>query len=470
MQLWPWLQLVVAAAVAATQPSRHSAVALFPSAAGFGRAVSAVDGGWARSSASSCCLELRGGGNTLGVDGEAITEEQAGEELIKAATSGDVHGLEPAGIEYLIQAGAPVNYQDMWRRTPLHYAAREGHVTAVVRLVELGADQAAEDFLARTPLHMAARKGHVAAMEALAKLGSDLNHPDKNPWPNNGGRTPLHWACYKGHADVAAKLCQLGADMEVADLMKRTPLHWAARRGNADCVQVLLFMGANVHAVDCKALKPLNLANSKESTPETQALLHAATIRGNLPNALPEFAVRPIPQPVPRSAPKGAKKATTPPRKAPTPAAARPAGQGGARGGREAVPSLQEAISEVKTASAAKLPSSAAAASAGRPPLASTTAVGAKPGGEGLDEAVARAREGFADRKIDDGGWDDDGRNVPTGGSLDTLADDFGEKGKSYTLKTDGVDDDGTRFVREGAREWDDGMGEEEGSDDVQIA
>ena len=56
-------------------------------------------------------VRLRGGGNSLGTDGDAITEEQAGEELIKAATSGDVHGLEPAGIEYLIQAGAPVNYQ-----------------------------------------------------------------------------------------------------------------------------------------------------------------------------------------------------------------------------------------------------------------------------------------------------------------------------------------------------------------------
>ncbi len=49
-------------------------------------------------------------------------------------------------------------YQDMWKRTPLHYAAREGHVNAITRLVELGADQAANDYLERTPLHMAARK------------------------------------------------------------------------------------------------------------------------------------------------------------------------------------------------------------------------------------------------------------------------------------------------------------------------
>mmetsp|Transcript_10669 Transcript_10669/g.21125 ORF Transcript_10669/g.21125 Transcript_10669/m.21125 type:complete len:463 (+) Transcript_10669:57-1445(+) len=422
--------------------------------------------------AAPSCLGLRGGGNTLGVDGEAITEEQAGEELIKAATSGDVHGLEPAGIEYLIQAGAPVNYQDMWRRTPLHYAAREGHVTAAVRLVELGADQAAEDFLSRTPLHMAARKGHVAAMEALAKQGSDLNHPDKNPWPNNGGRTPLHWACYKGHADVVAKLCQLGADMEAMDLMKRTPLHWAARRGNADCVQVLLFMGANVHAVDCKSLKPINLANSKESTPEAQALLHAATIRGNLPTSLPEFAVRPIPQPVSRSPPKGAKKATAPPRKAPTPASARPAvGKGAGRAGREAVPSLQQAIAEAKVKSAAKLPSAASATSAGKPPVASGMATSANSGGGGLDEAVARARERLSDAKSEQVQWGnyDDDRQMPTGGTVDAVADDFGEHQKSYTLKMDGVEDDGTRFVREGAPEWQD-ENAEEGSQEVEYA
>ena len=35
-------------------------------------------------------LALRGGGNALGPNGEAITEEQAGEELIKAATANNI--------------------------------------------------------------------------------------------------------------------------------------------------------------------------------------------------------------------------------------------------------------------------------------------------------------------------------------------------------------------------------------------
>ena len=56
---------------------------------------------------------------------------------------------------------------------------------ACSRLVEMGGSLTVEDFLGRTPLHMAARKGHAAAVKLLAELGSDLNHPDKNPWPNN---------------------------------------------------------------------------------------------------------------------------------------------------------------------------------------------------------------------------------------------------------------------------------------------
>lgn len=110
-------------------------------------------------------LRLYGGGNTLGVDGEAITEEQAGEELIKATTQNNIEGLDPAGINLLVQSGAPVNYQDMWKRTPLHYAARsacvasagrgpvltlgirDGHLLAAKRLVELGGDLTAQDFL-----------------------------------------------------------------------------------------------------------------------------------------------------------------------------------------------------------------------------------------------------------------------------------------------------------------------------------
>jgi ankyrin repeat protein len=63
-----------------------------------------------------------------------------------------MQGLDPAGLNLLIQSGAPVNYQDMWKRTPLHYAAREGQIEACQRLVELGADLRFISFHHRKPI------------------------------------------------------------------------------------------------------------------------------------------------------------------------------------------------------------------------------------------------------------------------------------------------------------------------------
>ena len=56
-------------------------------------------------------------------------------------------------------------------------------------------------------------------------------------------------------------------------------------------------------------------------------------------------------------------------------------------------------------------------------------------------------------------------RNMPTGGSVDVKA------GKDkFSLKVDGVKDDGTRFVREEtSKEWNDDD-VDEGSDDVEYA
>jgi hypothetical protein len=106
--------------VAAWAASLAVAFAASPAAAGgctsgagaarWGRCA-AVRAHTAATGTSARQLQLRGGGNALGANGEAITEEQAGEELIKAAAANNIAGLDPAGLNLLIQSGAPVNYQ-----------------------------------------------------------------------------------------------------------------------------------------------------------------------------------------------------------------------------------------------------------------------------------------------------------------------------------------------------------------------
>ena len=336
-----------------------------------------------------------------------------------------------------------MNYQDMWKRTPLHYAAREGQIEACQRLVELGGDLTAQDILGRTPLHLAARKGHADLVVILANLGSDLDHADRNPWPNNSERTPLHWACYKGRAEVVLRLCELGANKEAVDAMKRTPLHWAARRGQTDCVQVLLVLGANLHAVDSKQMKPVNLANSKESNSATQKMLHQATVRKVLPTGLPSFP----PQPVPAvnlhadgSAGIYAQEADAPDM---TPAAAR-----------RTTPRQVAATTPASTASPDTYAARKAAATAARISAAKAASPGAGHGGgvrepgsgnDDLAAAVARARAQYQAQSPAAGGMgaEDliDGGNKAAGG--------WAAEGGNRKFKTAMGEDQDLRYIRE---------------------
>ena len=60
-------------------------------------------------------------------------------------------------------------------RTPLQYAAREGHVDIVKMLIENDAKVNATDFNDCTALHHAARGGHVDVVKVLIQNGADVN-------------------------------------------------------------------------------------------------------------------------------------------------------------------------------------------------------------------------------------------------------------------------------------------------------
>ncbi|XP_033832120.1 ankyrin repeat domain-containing protein 16 [Periophthalmus magnuspinnatus] len=66
---------------------------------------------------------------------------------------------------------------------PLHYAAKEGHVSTILTLKELGADLQIQDAKGRTALHMASIGQHAEAVTTLLQLGL------KNS-PDSSGTTP----------------------------------------------------------------------------------------------------------------------------------------------------------------------------------------------------------------------------------------------------------------------------------------
>jgi ankyrin repeat protein len=90
-------------------------------------------------------------------------------------------------------------------------------------LLAHGADVGAPDEFGQTPLHAAAKSGHMDLAELLIAHGGDVGKPDKS------GETPLHAAAWSGRTDLAELLISRGAEVNAKDHRGETPLDEAKR-------------------------------------------------------------------------------------------------------------------------------------------------------------------------------------------------------------------------------------------------
>jgi len=127
-------------------------------------------------------------------------QEVLDEALAYAARSGRVRVLDA-----LVGHGARLE-ADVYRGTPLIWAASAGRSDAVGRLLALGADPMGRGSYGGeshgkqvTPLHLAAASGDGATVELLLDVGGDPSAVD-----GHGYGTPASWARHDGHDDIAA--------------------------------------------------------------------------------------------------------------------------------------------------------------------------------------------------------------------------------------------------------------------------
>ncbi len=123
-------------------------------------------------------------------------------------------------IAKLLARGADVNFRDNIGKTPLIYAAMNGHVDAVKMLIKAGAKINLAN-KGMTAMTWAAQYGHAGVIECLIDEGASVNRRDRN------GRTALMHAAYYAKASVIEALLNHGADPNIKDRYGMAAIHWA---------------------------------------------------------------------------------------------------------------------------------------------------------------------------------------------------------------------------------------------------
>jgi hypothetical protein len=147
------------------------------------------------------------------------------------------NGHEEVVLFFLSRPDVDVRFRDNYGRTPLCWAARNGHHSVVELLLSrFAVNVNNQDCLGRTPLYSAAQNGNKAIATLLLSLGVvDVNLRD------HGGRNPLLRAAELGHHDVVASLLtHPNIDVNSEDEDNHTPLLLAARGGHHEAVRLLL--------------------------------------------------------------------------------------------------------------------------------------------------------------------------------------------------------------------------------------
>ncbi|XP_048585041.1 ankyrin repeat and sterile alpha motif domain-containing protein 1B isoform X2 [Nematostella vectensis] len=186
-------------------------------------------------------------------------------ELINAAKNGNVAQIEKllgqrnkkSSLHNIMGRSVNPNYQDEMGYSPLHYAAMNGHRSAVELLLKYDASTNIPDHSGNYPLHLAAFNGHAEVSRVLINTGpSQANVNEQNGTLD----TALHSASQYGYNQVVAVLLENHADPYIRNCRKESALDLAAQYGRIETVKLLLNYHPNLLQNLVKTHTPLHLA------------------------------------------------------------------------------------------------------------------------------------------------------------------------------------------------------------------
>eukprot|EP00435_Cladocopium_sp_Y103_P003126 s2634_g1.t1 len=165
-------------------------------------------------------------------------------------------GKDLIALEKFLNSPSNPNVRDEHGNTPLHLAAREGHVESMLLLLEAGAekDLPNEAIGGKTPLFIAAENGHLDVVRHLVEVGADTDKTMAD------GATPLLIAAHNSHLEVVRHLVEVGADKDKTMADGATPLLTAAHNGHLEVVRHLVEVGADKDKATADGATPLFIA------------------------------------------------------------------------------------------------------------------------------------------------------------------------------------------------------------------
>ena len=154
-----------------------------------------------------------------------------------------------------------ITEEDQYGKSSLHIAAIEGDVDTAEMLISAGARIDAQDRWGRTPLmvgiYVEPLAEHLPVVNLLVSKGANLNLSDQD------GLTALHVASL-GEAEIVQLLLSHNADVNAVDHNGMTPLHNAVLHPEIDVVKALLQAeGIDVSIRNNEGMTPLDIAKLK---------------------------------------------------------------------------------------------------------------------------------------------------------------------------------------------------------------
>ena len=179
----------------------------------------------------------------------------AGTPLHQAARCGHV-----STVKAMLEAGCPVDALDGAGRSVLHFAATCGNAEAVREVLSTACDMNAAANDGRTPLHVAARMGNT---EGALEL---IEHGAENAIVAGAAGAPLHEAALGGHVSTVKAMLGAGCPTDGVNSSGWSVLHAAAAGGNAEVVKVVLSTGCDMNAAEYDGRTPLHVAAESGNT------------------------------------------------------------------------------------------------------------------------------------------------------------------------------------------------------------